>query len=107
MCVARLTIEGFRGFDRFELAPRRHVALVGEPRSGRSDLVAALERVLPPDSMRWQPREWDFHGNDLDRPIRIEATLVDLDVALRQRFLRSLEAWDPVGRDCPNFPGCG
>ncbi len=94
MRVARLTIEGFRGFDQFELVPRRHVAVVGEPRAGRSDLVAALERVLHPDSTRWQPREWDFHEGNLDRPIQIEATLVDLDVALRQRFIRSLEAWD-------------
>jgi len=94
MRIARLTIEGFRGFDEFELVPRRHVAIVGEPRAGRSDLIAALERVLHPDSTRWQPREWDFHEGNLDRPIQIEATLVDLDVGLRQRFLRSLEAWN-------------
>lgn len=94
MRVARLMIDGFRGFDTFELLPRSHVAIVAAPRSGRSDLVAALERVLHPDSTRWQLREWDFHEGNVDRSIQIEVTLVGLDVGLRQRFLRSLEVWD-------------
>ena len=92
--VSELRIDGFRGFDSILIRPRGHVALVGEPRAGRSDVVAALERVLHPDGTRWQVREWDFHGGDLDREIAIEVTLTDLGAMLRQRFVRRLESWD-------------
>ncbi len=95
MRVEELYIDGFRGFDSIVIRPRGHVALVGEPRAGRSDVILALERVLHVDATRWQVREWDFHGGDLDREVRIEVTLTDLDEALRQRFLRRLEPWDP------------
>jgi len=94
MRVEQLSIDGFRGFDVVVVRPRNHVALVGEPRAGRSDLIAALERVLQVEATRWQVREWDFHAGDLDREIRIEVTLTDLDEGLRQRFLRRLEPWD-------------
>jgi len=94
MRVEQLSIDGFRGFDVVVVRPRNHVALVGEPRAGRSDVIAALERVLQVEATRWQVREWDFHAGDLDREIRIEVTLTDLDEGLRQRFLRRLEPWD-------------
>ena len=94
MRVSELKIKGFRGFDSMEIRPRGHVALVGEPRAGRSDVVSALERVLHPDGTRWQVREWDFHDGDLDREITIEVTLTDLGPMLRQRFVRRLEPWD-------------
>jgi len=94
MRVEQLSIDRFRGFDAVVIQPRDHVALVGEPRAGRSDVIAALERVLQVDATRWQIREWDFHAGDLDREIRIEVTLTDLDEGLRQRFLRRLEPWD-------------
>ena len=94
MRVSELKIEGFRGFDSMEIRPRGHVALVGEPRAGRSAVVSALERVLHPDGTRWQVREWDFHGGDLDREISIEVTLTDLGAMLRQRFVRRLEPWE-------------
>ena len=94
MRVAELRIDSFRGFDSALIKPRGHVALVGEPRAGRSDVVAALERVLHPDGTRWRVREWDFHCGDLDRTISIEATLTGLGRVLRQRFIRRVEVWD-------------
>ncbi len=94
MRVEELRIDGFRGFDSAVVRPRGHVALVGEPRSGRSDIISALERVLHPDATRWAAREWDFHGRDLGREIRVQATLTNLGTSLRQRFLRRIEAWD-------------
>lgn len=92
--VAELKIDGFRGFDTVHIRPRGDVALVGEPLAGRSNVVAALERVLHPDGTRWHVREWDFHGGDLDRVLTIEVTLTALGSALRQRFIRRLEVWD-------------
>ena len=92
--VAELKIDGFRGFDTTQIRPRGDVVLVGEPRAGRSDIVAALERVLHPDGTWWQVREWDFHGGDLDRVIAIEVTLSELGTMLRQQFIRRVEAWD-------------
>ena len=94
MRIAELRIDSFRGFDSALIKPRGHVALVGEPRAGRSDVVAALERVLHPDGTRWRVREWDFHCGDLDRTISIEATLTGLGSVLRQRFIRRVEVWD-------------
>ena len=99
MRVAELKIDGFRGFDTVHIRPRGDVALIGEPRSGRSNVVAALERVLHPDGTRWHVREWDFHGGDLDRVLTIEVTLTALGSALQQRFVRRLEAWDQSVRE--------
>lgn len=59
MRVARLEITRFRGFESFVLVPDRHAVVVGEPRAGRSDLVAALRRVLEPRSTTFRPSEWD------------------------------------------------
>ena len=59
MRIARVEITRFRGFESFVLVPREHVVVVGEPRAGRSDLVAALRRVLEPRSVTTRPSEWD------------------------------------------------
>ncbi|MDT5024324.1 MAG: hypothetical protein QOE61_750, partial [Micromonosporaceae bacterium] len=42
--TTRLLINNFRGWERLDLRPRGHVLLAGVPRSGRSDIVAALRR---------------------------------------------------------------
>jgi putative ATP-dependent endonuclease of OLD family len=59
MRIARVEITRFRGFESFVLVPRKHVVVVGEPRAGRSDLIAALRRVLEPRSLASRPSEWD------------------------------------------------
>ena len=59
MRIARVEITRFRGFQSFVLIPRDHVVVIGEPRAGRSDLVAALRRVLEPRSVMARPSEWD------------------------------------------------
>lgn len=59
MRIARVEITRFRGFESFVLVPREHVVVVGEPRAGRSDLIAALRRVLEPRSVASRPSEWD------------------------------------------------
>lgn len=90
--ILRLRISGFRGCDHLEVLPRGHVLLVGEPRSGRSDLLSALCKVFERDQTRLD--ELDFHGRDLSRAIDIEVTLGGLDASLQQRFLDELELWD-------------
>lgn len=59
MRIARVEIKRFRGFESFVLLPGRHLVVVGEPRAGRSDLIAALRRVLEPRSVTTRPSEWD------------------------------------------------
>jgi putative ATP-dependent endonuclease of the OLD family len=59
MRIARLQITGFRGFESFVLFTHEHVVVVGEPRAGRSDLVAALRRVLEPRNVMLRPSDWD------------------------------------------------
>ena len=59
MRIARVEITRFRGFQSFVFIPREHVVVVGEPRAGRSDLIAALRRVLEPRSVISRPSEWD------------------------------------------------
>jgi hypothetical protein len=61
MRVARLEIDRFRGFESFVLIPRDNVLVVGEPRAGRSDLIAALRRVLDPRTIQARPSEWDVY----------------------------------------------
>jgi putative ATP-dependent endonuclease of OLD family len=83
--IARLHIQRFRGFEDFVLLPRAHVAVVGEPRAGRSDLIAALRRVLEPRSVLARPSEWDVYrplpdtGSD---PDGVTALLTTVEVSL-------------------------
>jgi len=95
MLVLRLEVRHFRGFAHAVVLPRGHALVVGEPRAGRSDLLAALKRVLDPDATKATLEEWDFHGRDLARDIEIEVVLGELAPDLRQRFLGELEFWDP------------
>lgn len=94
MKVLQLEVRHFRGFASATVRPQGHVLLVGEPRAGRSDLIAALTRVLSPDSTRGQLDEWDFHRGDVAQDVEVEVVLGSLGPTLRQRFLRELEFWD-------------
>lgn len=106
MRILRCSVRNFRGFDEIEVVPRGHVLLVGEPRSGRSDLLAALSKVFEVDLTRLDER--DFHRSDLGTDIEIEVTLGDLSTDLQQQFLDQLEFWDPTeaalvdGTDSPD-----
>jgi putative ATP-dependent endonuclease of the OLD family len=96
MRVVRLEIRQFRGFAAATILPGQHVLVVGEPRAGRSDLIAALTRLLDPEATRAALEEWDFHGHDVTHPIVMEVVLADLGDVLSQRFLGELEFWDPT-----------
>lgn len=74
MRVARLEISHFRGFESFVLIPRDNVLVVGEPRAGRSDLIAALRRVLDPRTIQARPSEWDIY-----RPLAEDDDEADMD----------------------------
>lgn len=70
MRVSQLRIINFRGWENLDLRPREHVVLAGVPRSGRSDIVAALRKVLDPASTRVQPRltdlrQWSVAGGGM------------------------------------------
>ena len=91
--ISRIQAERFRGFDHVDVVAGEHVLLVGEPRAGRSDLIAAMRLVLDPAPTR-SLAEDDFFRRSLNDPAVIEITIVDLPVALQQRFLDRLELWD-------------
>jgi putative ATP-dependent endonuclease of OLD family len=61
MRIVRLRLQRFRGFEALTLTPTDHVLVVGEPRAGRSDLIAALCRVLDHRSTRRQADPLDVH----------------------------------------------
>jgi hypothetical protein len=115
MRVARLEIERFRGFEAFELLPRENVLVVGEPRAGRSDLIAALRRVLDPRTIQARPNEWDVYrplpeideddadNNEIDEDdederstalTSIKVSLLDLSEAQQQNLDERLELLD-------------
>jgi putative ATP-dependent endonuclease of the OLD family len=61
--ISRLRLQDFRGWSHLDLRPGAHVLLAGVPRAGRSDVVAALGRLLDPFATRLQPvltdiRQW-------------------------------------------------
>ncbi|WP_205626348.1 hypothetical protein [Mycolicibacterium conceptionense] len=53
--VSLLRLKDFRGWPELELRPQGHLVLAGVPRSGRSDVIAALCRLLDPAYIRVQP----------------------------------------------------
>ena len=124
--ITRLLVTGFRGWRQLDLRPRGHVLLAGVPRAGRSDVVAAIARVL--DSDPKGPRMTDLHqevggasfpgtaatgqaaeptAGDANRSsshptgradrAEVEVTLTDLDPELEQLFDGFLEPLDPSG----------
>jgi putative ATP-dependent endonuclease of OLD family len=94
MRVLRCTVANFRGFESAEVVPRGHVVLVGEPRAGRSDLLAALSKVFEIDTSRVD--EFDFHDSDITKDVEMEVVVGDVGHALEQRFLDRIEFWDPL-----------
>ncbi|MDJ0767138.1 MAG: hypothetical protein QNJ12_00030 [Ilumatobacter sp.] len=75
--------------------PDGHVALVGEPRAGRSDLLEGLRRVLSSDAIRYTtPSELDFWMTTTEQRAEVEVVLGDLGSELEQDFIDHLEAWD-------------
>ena len=89
MYIKELEIVNFRGFLRLKLRPNGHVVIMGEPRSGRSDLIEALGRVLDAESLRTRvTSELDFYNLDTSTPIRIAATLAGLDLEVEAAVFR-------------------
>ncbi len=55
MRISRLRLQDFRGWSHLDLRPRTHVLFAGVPRAGRSDIIAALGRLLDPAAVRLHP----------------------------------------------------
>lgn len=101
MRVARIRLQRFRGFDAAEISAPGHVAIVGEPRAGRSDLITALRRVLDPRSTSSRVNPLDVYRpappDDGDPPLtEVEVSLVDLGENLEQLLSGHLELLDPL-----------
>ncbi|MFJ2008084.1 hypothetical protein [Streptomyces chartreusis] len=120
MRASRLLITGFRGWESLDLRPKDHVLLAGVPRAGRSDIVAALARVLDPDASRGAAITDLFHrarvGSDEGEEAsvadgeqtggvvsaavqyaEVEVTLTDFDADVQQLVDGFLEPLDPLG----------
>jgi putative ATP-dependent endonuclease of OLD family len=107
MHVKRLRIQNFRGIEDLTLNPKGNVVLMGPPGSSRSDVLAALTRVLDPDAWRTRTTtELDFHKRRTDIPISIQVVLGALGDDLEQMFLDQLEAWDANSEDIVDEAQC-
>jgi putative ATP-dependent endonuclease of OLD family len=94
--IFEVSLRRFRGFDNLTFQPKNHVALIGEPRAGRSDLIEGLRRVLTSDGIRHTtPSELDLWMLDTSQRAEVEVVLGDLGQVLEQDFVDHLEAWDP------------
>ncbi|MCT1766896.1 DUF2813 domain-containing protein [Brevibacterium casei] len=89
--VSRIRLKRFRGFEAAELRFDSHVAIVGEPRAGRSDLLLALRRVLHPRSTSARLDPLDIHQPATDELTEVEVSLTDLGNDLEQLFDARLE----------------
>lgn len=94
MKILQLNIRNFRGFSEFEMKPNGHVLVMGEPGSGKSDVINALVRLLYPYSDRLPTTEFDFHHRNVEDPIAIEAVIGELSADLKQEFFDEIEYWD-------------
>ena len=83
MLITQVRVTNFRGWDELDLRPRGHVVVIGEPRAGRSDLIAALTRVLDPRSTRMQPMTGDIH-QDMSSGTQVMADYAEVQVTLTQ-----------------------
>ena len=67
MNIYEVSLRDFQGFDDLAFKPRSHVALVGEPRAGRSNLIEGLRRVLTSDGVRYTTPSGSTCGCSTDR----------------------------------------
>lgn len=95
MFVSRVRVQRFRGFEAAELCLGGHVAIVGEPRAGRSDLLLALRRVLHPRSTSGRVDPLDIHQPSADELTEVEVSLTELGDDLEQLLDARLELLDP------------
>jgi putative ATP-dependent endonuclease of OLD family len=58
--ISSLRLHDFRGWADLVVRPQAHVLLAGVPRAGRSDVIAALSRLLDPALIRVQPSLTDL-----------------------------------------------
>lgn len=94
-------MQRFRGFFDAEVLLGEHLVVVGQPRAGRSDVVAALRRVLEPSSASGRVDPLDVHrppdllvDDELPPLTEVEVTLVDLGAGLEQDFFNHVEVLD-------------
>lgn len=95
MFVSRVRVQRFRGFKAAELHLDGHVAVIGEPRAGRSDLLLALRRVLHPRSTSARLDPLDIHQPSTDDLTEVEVSLTDLGDDLEQLLDARLELLNP------------
>lgn len=96
MQIFEVSLRRFRGFENLTFQPDEHVALIGEPRAGRSDLIESLRRILTSDGVRHTtPSEHDLWMLDKSQRAEVELVLGDLGPDLEQDFVDHLEGWDP------------
>jgi predicted ATP-dependent endonuclease of OLD family len=83
-------MQRFRGFADATLLTDGSVALVGEPRAGRTDVITALRRVLEPRSTASRVDPLDVHrplppaSGDGPPLTEVEVTLTELGPAIEQ-----------------------
>jgi putative ATP-dependent endonuclease of the OLD family len=122
MRIARVRLQRFRGFQSADLILSGHTIIAGEPRSGRSDIVEALKRVLDPRSTRSRVNPLDIHrrtssddpdeasgetsddtttptGTNIIPRTEVEVTLLDLGPELEDLLNEYLETFDSLTGD--------
>lgn len=93
--ISRIRVQLFRGFEAAEFHIAGHVAIVGEARAGRSDLLLALRRVLHPRSTSGRVDPLDIHQPSTGELTEVEVSLTDLGDDLEQLLDARLELLDP------------
>jgi predicted ATP-dependent endonuclease of OLD family len=69
--LSSIEIRGFRSARNAEFSPRPLCALVGEARSGRSTLLAAIRAVLDPTSATLSDTDPTVGESDISIPARL------------------------------------
>jgi putative ATP-dependent endonuclease of the OLD family len=91
--IRKIEIEQFRGIQKLTWLPAAGVnCLLGPGDSGKSSILDAIDFCLGA-RRNIQFTDADFHGLDVENPIRVSVTLGDLDEPLK-----SIEAYGPYLR---------
>lgn len=108
MHIAQIKVENFRGISTADVSLGGNTVLLGDNNSGKSTLLEAVELALGADRLFRRPAidEHDFYGGEyLDKEIRVEVMIVDLDEELQSRFRNNLEYWNAAsGSLLTSFP---
>ncbi|MCD8291540.1 MAG: AAA family ATPase [Prevotella sp.] len=99
--ISKIIIRNFRGIDELsqDFGDEKFIVLIGRGDSGKSTILSAIYAALSP-SWNMSFSDFDFHNQDLSRPIEIELNIKELPMELLKDTKYGLFVQNGLNESC-------